>query len=1455
MKLLSGYIATFCIYFCCSTFYAQTLPSPGIASRSIHWPKDGPMGPQVFGTGVQDPLQTDQEKSGEDWWYDVRPIYEGGNQTGYMACGFTAHKNYYFDESGLNPKGFMVAPSEFSNDPCERRTLPGEYISPYEQHIGRYDLNGNPIWCKHVNLGGPLLTLINTPDGGFVAVGETSAAYNHHNEPFHYNPTSISNLPVTNFLTPIGSAGSFPYGSRRRLNVVKFDSNGDIEWNYIYGFADLIDGDFLNNSQNFYNQSIYGLDMDITEDGNGYVVMGMIEHLNNSGFKLFMMRINLEGLLESKVTHGPSDNSYIPWARAMDCEGGNCFVTGALVSESFGELSNGTRPGFILKVNDTDLSLSSSWGSTWGSTNPKRYLPTSGSAAILQDIVANPEPDGTIVCCAIKENTGCYYSGVNYGLGAIIKFNNLGQVTDETTFGEVRAYDMKVGMTKLQDGGYAVLTSKRTKDSNGNDIIPDLISQPYDAIMADFFDQATDFCTDEEMDLDVWNTDTYIAKFNESLGKIWDIQFDSDSKPPVNHPGDFKKQECMYRIAEGEDGSLVAVGNSSHNVDDYLFVKVFSDCQSNLVYDKVPDNNGNIVITNSQIWSSSYKIKGRVIIPSGKTLTISNCTIEFADSRRINVDTRVIVEPGGRLIINNATLTSIQGCEKAMWDGIEVHGNPTLRQVPNSNQGYLSISNSTISNARNAATTTAKNFDLTVNWSKTGGGIVIASNSQFINNFASIGMMKYLPLNAQGNPTNDLSGFSKCTFTTTDDFGDEGMTTKPYAQLIMWDTRNIRVLGNKFENLRMNVPEIERGIGILTLDAAYKVVPACNASLLSPAGCPEVNQVKNEFNNLYAGITTSGVNSASFTVDKAIFNNNLYGIRIEGAQFGEIIRSEFNVPFSVVPGEAKYAFGIYSDAASVTKIEDNDFNGIYDEDGRSMGVFMNNSDVSGGGVTNFLNNYSGLNIGTQTAGSNTNLNIDCNTFSKYSNYGLVDIHVANGILGVQGQCNVLPFLDPELPQANVFNGVCDNANFNQLRNSSLSSIEYNSYSQSEVGFSTACNNGNIIGQNCPPLLTFNSGNACPSTITTIGSPVYKNRIDHNKNVITDLKNKIDGGNSSYVLNLIENSNNPALLKSQLAGIAPYLSEQSQMAILNKNIPNAIKKQILEGNAPFRLNVRNGIINSNMPNAVKNQLMVIAYGESPLDRLDKLIKHYENELRVASNDLLKVYLDSNYIDSVSFALTDRFNIEQNKLMIPILIQKDQNATQNFLSEILIYVSTIQVSRPEEAMELQKFHDFYSMLLPIANRSGGYFNLTPSELQEIKYVANEQNSMSSYATSILNFINFHHPYVDAYDLDGIKSLTRQNQTERWVPLPEESVSMIVYPNPSTGIFDLLLSESTSGINLIQVYNLEGRLLFESNSATNSATLDLSDLDQGIYLLRVQTVINETEVVLTERIMVSK
>ena len=59
--------------------------------------------------------------------------------------------------------------------------------------------------------------------------------------------------------------------------------------------------------------------------------------------------------------------------------------------------------------------------------------------------------------------------------------------------------------------------------------------------------------------------------------------------------------------------------------------------------------------------------------------------------------------------------------------------------------------------------------------------------------------------------------------------------------------------------------------------------------------------------------------------------------------------------------------------------------------------------------------------------------------------------------------------------------------------------------------------------------------------------------------------------------------------------------------------------------------------------------------------------------------------------------------------------------------------------------------------------------------------------------------------------------------------------VYPNPVT---DKLQIESSITINEIELFSIDGKVVYQSNPATNNISLSLNNLKTGIYFLRVQT-----------------
>jgi hypothetical protein len=77
--------------FGCVNFSISQSNSPRIAWLYHDIPDDLPDGATISpvpGSGVVPGTEQGFDNSGEDWWYDVENIYESGQHTGYITCGF-----------------------------------------------------------------------------------------------------------------------------------------------------------------------------------------------------------------------------------------------------------------------------------------------------------------------------------------------------------------------------------------------------------------------------------------------------------------------------------------------------------------------------------------------------------------------------------------------------------------------------------------------------------------------------------------------------------------------------------------------------------------------------------------------------------------------------------------------------------------------------------------------------------------------------------------------------------------------------------------------------------------------------------------------------------------------------------------------------------------------------------------------------------------------------------------------------------------------------------------------------------------------------------------------------------------------------------------------------------------------------------------------------------------------
>ncbi|MBO2526093.1 MAG: hypothetical protein CW341_10420, partial [Bacteroidetes bacterium] len=104
----------------------------------------------------------------------------------------------------------------------------------------------------------------------------------------------------------------------------------------------------------------------------------------------------------------------------------------------------------------------------------------------------------------------------------------------------------------------------------------------------------------------------------------------------------------------------------------------------------------NDTISNNTSWNGvNLIVNGNIVVDTNAVLNITSSTLKFVD-----IDNRIIVKRGGKLIIDGSILTDM--CEN-MWQGIEVWGDGFTHQQSvygNYLQGYLELKNgTTIENA------------------------------------------------------------------------------------------------------------------------------------------------------------------------------------------------------------------------------------------------------------------------------------------------------------------------------------------------------------------------------------------------------------------------------------------------------------------------------------------------------------------------------------------------------------------------------------------------------------------------------------------------------------------------------------------------------------------------------------------------------------------------------------
>lgn len=455
---------------------------------------------------------------------------------------------------------------------------------------------------------------------------------------------------------------------------------------------------------------------------------------------------------------------------------------------------------------------------------------------------------------------------------------------------------------------------------------------------------------------------------------------------------------CGFAITESPDGGLVVAGNTEgdapNHEENFGFIKFGSDCD----YDGaniLPNNGGKdyVVAANEPAWNTSRLVKARVVIPSGRTLTISGSTtvIRFADSKEVydaaeRYPIGIMVEPGGKLVVSGATLTGYDCGTEKMWDGINVVGNPGLPQTA-LNQGVCSLLVAKILNARQGIVTSGVWCGVTTSLSPPyggtgsqssvqtsalyhggpfGGGLVVGLFSKFIDNQRSAIFMQY-PHNQ------NQSRFTGCEFISNGPLVDPNEMRQPIPNdynnneprgtsihVSIWSTR-VQFSSCKFNGALSIIPEY-RPFGIEGDDP--KIVASGGNMKDLKVGI----ECRGPLGGLLANVNANGIT----------FDNVVQGINLRASVADIVNGCKFlNIPVPNTYSGLSPA-GIFGQYNRGALIRFNEFYGV--EPGKpSWGIVENNTQNQGCEIKE--NKFFTTLVGNQFEGSNTQLTASCNDYT------------------------------------------------------------------------------------------------------------------------------------------------------------------------------------------------------------------------------------------------------------------------------------------------------------------------------------------------------------------------------------------------------------------------------------------------------------------------------------------
>jgi len=833
------------------------------------------------------------------------------------------------------------------------------------------------------------------------------------------------------------------------------------------------------------------------------------------------------------------------------------------------------------------------------------------------------------------------------------------------------------------------------------------------------------------------------------------------------------------------------------------------------------------LVSSNEIWDFNIRMYGNIRVKSGASLTI-RCKVNMPPGSKI------IVEENAQLIIEGGTITNI---ENKTWQGIELEGDNTKTQYPENGIYY---------HGRLITMDDAKIENAIVGINANGGGIVEATNTQFLNNEIDAQFLIYtnkFPTYAgsmAGMPAPNMSFFTECDFHTTKVLNTS--SGHPDKHIYLQFVDGIKVRKSNFKNVLYtpNIDMLDRGYGIYSEESSFSVKGTCDGLILLGSPCYDYNF--NLFDGLAYGVYATSANPMhTADVDHCVFNKNWRGVYINGMDHSSVKNSVFHInnPSGLLINQKPddYNYGIYIRDALGFTIENNELDTQTEANFGLYTISTNNGNESSESI--YRNIFTGINYAAVAHGKNDGLLYRCNEFYNTQSIGILVASYNSSIANPQGTCT-----DNTTPASNYFDhSPCGLGGYDMANSANQYSFIYNTHA-SPSNYAPNCIN-NVYVNTCN---TVYDASACPdnqSFYFTVDKlqKIIKDEEAHEviQNGLISNAQTIDNANKSFLLDEINNQQNATNLFNTLEAVSPYLSDDvlNEMLTTQNVLGEEEKTEILVANSSLTDNVMN-TLNTLEPRFTEGNMSIINSAQGPKSErsiLEDQILSMRRDLELLTSSIVRQYM------ALDVDLEEEFVWQDSA--IDILNAVSSSDMQGLYSNVQVKLAQMYMSKGDLSTADQILASYEStvdnnyqsniMRLAIAQEQIGetLLDVTGSDLSALENWSQDVDK-KGYASAAGIFASINgETFLEEFAIINVGD--EEGKGSELTKTLDKSSNFKLFPNPSNGLISIFYEGTLDANETLKVYNLSGQLMEEFKLMESSKQISLNHLNDGIYLVR--------------------